>query len=143
MEQEKFNSTILPATSAGRGSAGIGFTIKLPYCIRKFGYLVKINHLEILNCLSFEECRLDFNDNFNIIVGPNDSGKTNLFRTLSLIRYVLLHKNQNEWWDTVKQYFHNANFIGHIEIKIELSLNAFERDYLAFFWSTVKEIERI
>jgi hypothetical protein len=50
---------------------------------------MKLRYLRARNVLSFgddgdEDIKLEF-DLFNVIAGPNDSGKTNLFRALSLI----------------------------------------------------------
>lgn len=47
---------------------------------------MKLRYLRARNVLSFgdEEIKLEFGD-FNVFAGPNDSGKTNLFRALSLI----------------------------------------------------------
>lgn len=45
---------------------------------------MKLRYLRARDVLSFgdEEIKLEFGD-FNVIIGPNDSGKTNLFRALS------------------------------------------------------------
>jgi AAA15 family ATPase/GTPase len=47
---------------------------------------MKLRCLKAKNVLSFgdEGIELEFNP-YNVIVGPNDSGKTNLFRVLNLI----------------------------------------------------------
>ena len=47
---------------------------------------MKLRYLKARNVLSFgdEEVKLEFGP-FNVIAGPNDSGKTNLFRALGLI----------------------------------------------------------
>lgn len=47
---------------------------------------MKLRYLRVKNVLSFgdEDVKLEFGP-FNVIAGPNDSGKTNLFRALSLI----------------------------------------------------------
>ena len=47
---------------------------------------MKLRYFKAKNVLSFgdEEVELKFGP-FNVIAGPNDSGKTNLFRALSLI----------------------------------------------------------
>ena len=47
---------------------------------------MKLRYIRVRNVLSFGDrvAELEFGD-FNVIAGPNDSGKTNLFRALSLI----------------------------------------------------------
>ncbi|MHB1645888.1 MAG: AAA family ATPase [bacterium] len=45
---------------------------------------MKINSFRIKNLYSFEDEKIDF-DNFNIVVGPNGSGKTNIIRSLKSI----------------------------------------------------------
>lgn len=57
-----------------------------------------IKKIGIKNILSYQDVMFDF-DKYNVIVGANNSGKTNLIRVLDMISnnddftYFILHKN--------------------------------------------------
>lgn len=82
---------------------------------------MKLRYLRARNVLSFgddgdKDIKLEFGP-FNVIAGPNDSGKTNLFRALSLIEKA---------FDYVKMSLDDILFQGeserslHIEVGVEL-----------------------
>jgi len=45
---------------------------------------MKINNIEIVNFKIFDESKFRFNENFNLIIGINGSGKTSLLRALAI-----------------------------------------------------------
>ncbi|MCW3986963.1 MAG: AAA family ATPase, partial [Candidatus Bathyarchaeota archaeon] len=79
---------------------------------------MKLRYLRVRNVLSFgdEEVKLEFGD-FNIIAGPNDSGKTNLFRVLSLIENAFDFRKPQ--LDGIRYQGYNDRPL-HLEIGIEL-----------------------
>jgi predicted ATP-dependent endonuclease of OLD family len=73
----------------------------------------------------------DFKD-LNIFVGPNDSGKTNVIRTIIFIREFL--KNPLKWrTDSLKPYLRNLDEGIPFEINIKVKLNNQERRYAESF----------
>jgi len=79
---------------------------------------MKLNYFKTKNILSFgNETHLNFNL-FNIIAGPNNSGKTNFFRALKLVEKAFTH-NYLETQDLSYEGKDDADF--YIEIGIELN----------------------
>ena len=54
--------------------------------------LVKITEIYIKNLFSYEEFEIRLDKNFNIIVGPNNAGKTNLFRVIQFMVDIIDNK---------------------------------------------------
>ena len=50
---------------------------------------MRIIKLKIKNFLSFQDFEIDFDKDLNVIIGPNNSGKTNIIRTLKIARDIL------------------------------------------------------
>jgi putative ATP-dependent endonuclease of OLD family len=46
---------------------------------------MKIKSIEMKNFLSFSDTKINFKDDLNLIVGPNESGKTNIFRAVTFL----------------------------------------------------------
>jgi len=79
---------------------------------------MKLRYIKLRNVLSFgdKEVNLDF-DSFNIIAGPNDAGKTNLFRALSIIEKSFESQNSQ----LAENLFQgDINRPSHLEVGIEL-----------------------
>jgi predicted ATPase len=61
--------------------------------------MIKLEKLKIKGFKNIREAELDIG-NFNVIVGPNNSGKSNLLRVISFLNFIL-----NESNDEVKEQF--------------------------------------
>lgn len=95
---------------------------------------MRIKSLRIRNFLSFGQQGCEFSDlkNLNIFVGPNDSGKTNVIRTIIFIREFL--KNPLAWGtDSLKPYLRNLDEEIQFEINLEVKLNNQEKRYVESF----------
>jgi predicted ATP-dependent endonuclease of OLD family len=88
-----------------------------------------IKKVQLKNFLSFgvEEQSLEFGQ-INTIVGPNNTGKTNVFRAISFVGE--LFENQNS---ETAAYHHNGNLNHEFEIKIKVQFNEEEIDALSRF----------
>ncbi|MHB1646800.1 MAG: hypothetical protein EVG15_08875 [Candidatus Acididesulfobacter diazotrophicus] len=104
---------------------------------------MKINSIKLKNFLSFgeEETFLDNLGNLNIIVGPNNSGKTNIFRTLSLAKKIINSTNPIPD-ETIQYYFHLNNKSEKSNITIEFSISDNKKDIILdifnFIFSLIK-----
>ncbi|MCH8915792.1 MAG: AAA family ATPase [Thaumarchaeota archaeon] len=77
------------------------------------------------------EQTIDFSE-FNTIVGPNDTGKTNIFRAINLIHLLL-----NERVTPSESYYHNKNFEKPFHIELKIKLNKEEKNAIRnYFIST-------
>ena len=50
---------------------------------------MKITKIHIKNLFSYDEFEIELDKNINVIVGPNNAGKTNLFRTIKLLMDII------------------------------------------------------
>ena len=51
---------------------------------------MKIKAIEVKNLFSYDDFKIEFNEgNIAVIVGPNNAGKTNLFRVLEFLKDVI------------------------------------------------------
>lgn len=91
---------------------------------------MQITQIKLKNFLSFgnSEQTIDFSD-FNTIVGPNDSGKTNVFRAIELTSKLL-----TERMTPSESYYHNKNFEKPFKIEIKIKLNGEEKNALNNFF---------
>lgn len=91
---------------------------------------MQITQIKLKNFLSFgnSEQVIDFSD-FNTIVGPNDSGKTNVFRAIDLT-----HKLLTERIVPSESYYHNKNFEKPFKIELKIKLNNEEKNALNNFF---------
>lgn len=91
---------------------------------------MRILHLKLKNFLSFgeEAQEVQFNDN-TIIVGPNDAGKTNVFRAIELVGQILSEKSLR----TADVYYHDRNYNKPFEIEIKIKLDNDEKNALVDF----------
>lgn len=90
---------------------------------------MKLRSIRLQNFLSFGENKqgLMFSKN-NLIVGPNDSGKTNVFRAIELVGELLSSQKV-----VPNQYYHNRDDEHPLEIEVEVSLDKEELDALTNF----------
>ena len=103
--------------------------------------MASIKNISFFNFLSFEKVNIDFDPKVNPIVGPNDVGKSNLFRGLLFIADIM-SRNSKDLWYTSRRYFRNGNNIGSFRIYCTLSLNDVERDKLGAFIHYSEAIRR-
>jgi len=107
-------------------------------CTKTFAYYpldlmevlaVIIKKVQLRNFLSFgeEEQSLEFGQ-INTIVGPNNSGKTNVFRALSLVGELLENQNSETY-----SYHHKGNLNNEFEVKIGVQFNEEEIEALSRF----------
>ena len=77
-----------------------------------------LNKVKIKNYRNYKDTEINFNDGINIIVGANNSGKTNILHIISLLSRV------------INFLFHLYNIYFHIcSIKV-VSSQTFHRDVL-------------
>lgn len=90
------------------------------------GNHIKIKKIKLKNFLSFgpELTEIDLSD-VTHIVGPNDSGKTNLIRAVRLVIKIL----RGEMVDP-QEYFHDRNELQPFSIEIELKFSESEKEVL-------------
>lgn len=91
---------------------------------------MQIKQIKLKNFLSFgnTEQVIDLSD-LNTIVGPNDSGKTNVFRAINLIHTLL-----NERMTPSESYYHNKNFERPFKLELKIELNHEEKNALNNFF---------
>lgn len=90
---------------------------------------MQITSITAKNFLSFgnDAQRIVLKD-LNIIVGPNNSGKTNLFRALNFVGDVFARRIEE-----FTPYYHNADFENPFELSIGIQFNEQEIDTLSDF----------
>lgn len=91
---------------------------------------MKINSIKLKNLLSFgEETLLENLGTLNIIIGPNNSGKTNIFRALRLSKEIINSTNLIPD-KTIQYYFHLNNKSEESNITIEFSISNYEKNII-------------
>lgn len=94
---------------------------------------MKITRVGLKNFLSFaEEQTITLNDNLNVIVGANDSGKTNLFRAITFVSTIFLRGWQRS--SDFKPYFNRGNYGEPAEVEVEVKFDPNEVDLIATFF---------
>ncbi|MDG6898649.1 MAG: AAA family ATPase [Nitrososphaerota archaeon] len=90
---------------------------------------MKLLYLGVRDFLSFgdRDVRLPL-EGFNVIVGPNNSGKTNVLRALTFVGERL----RNPGLDT-SPFYHRADFGKGFEVEVGVHFSAEERDALSHF----------
>ncbi|XRP96515.1 AAA family ATPase [Methanocaldococcus sp. 16A] len=99
---------------------------------------MKIKAIEVNNLFSYDEFKIEFNEgNIAVIVGPNNAGKSNLFRVLEFLKDVINNRIKAE---DVPNYLHNdSNRFAKIVVDIEfddLEKNLLKDYFEGFFKST-------
>jgi predicted ATP-dependent endonuclease of OLD family len=101
---------------------------------------MKLRYLKARNILSFgdEEVRLDFGT-FNIIAGPNDAGKTNLFRALDLIEKAFGYRTL-----TLQDIFFRGYNDKRLNLEVGVELDETEQELLStvLICSEIRETQR-
>lgn len=88
------------------------------------GVLMRITHFRTTNILSFDNLDMDLTGSpFTVFVGPNGSGKTNVFRIIRLlIEGMILYSSPggpiNDWISTFNAWKRNSSAPSSIEIDI-------------------------
>ena len=100
---------------------------------------MKLKSLLIRNFLSFgeEAQHLEF-DSFNLIVGPNNSGKTNVLRTLSLVGKLF----EDRAFDVIP-YYHRGDLNREFKVEIEVQFDQEEREALSDYITCASLIEKL
>src|ERR1700722_11997508 len=81
---------------------------------------MRVKSIKIKNFLSFKDFTWEsINPNLNIIVGPNGSGKTNLFNAFRIFTELLNDRGSSELLSEIKNFAH----LGNRDKKIELLMN--------------------
>lgn len=89
---------------------------------------MEIKKVKIRNLLSFGNDPISIDlSRFNIIVGPNASGKTNFLRTLTYVGKCLSQRG----WSLDTDYFHSGPSSEGIEIEVAISLTEDETNAIA------------
>ncbi|CAB3288027.1 protein of unknown function [Methanocaldococcus lauensis] len=88
---------------------------------------MKIKAIEVNNLFSYDNFKIEFNKwNIAVIVGPNNAGKTNLFRVLGFLKDVINDKIKAE---DVPNYLHDRN-IRYAKIVVDIEFDDLEKDML-------------
>jgi AAA15 family ATPase/GTPase len=100
---------------------------------------MKIISLNMRNFLSFgeEAQRLDF-DSFNVIVGPNNSGKTNVLRTLSLVGKLFEDKTLD-----IIPFYYRGDLNREFEVRIGVEFDEEEREALSDYVTCASLMEKL
>jgi len=90
---------------------------------------LQITYLKLRNFLSFDDNEQEIKfDHLNTIVGPNNAGKTNIFRAISFVTETLTKNATNP-----DPYYHDSDFAKSIGVKIGIKFNDEELDAIANF----------
>jgi AAA15 family ATPase/GTPase len=68
--------------------------------------MIKLNRIKVSNFKNIKEADVTFGD-FNVIVGPNNSGKSNFLQVLGFLNHIFLMENDNKIWS-----YHMGNYTG-------------------------------
>ncbi len=84
---------------------------------------MKIKSLRVKNFLSFKnEQTINFDNHLNVIVGPNNSGKTNLIRALNFINQAFFTYDIKD----ISSYYYNGDSTNPFEVELGVEFNADE-----------------
>nr|WP_206204648.1 AAA family ATPase [Thermococcus sp. MAR1] len=89
--------------------------------------------LTVKNFKSLRDCEVEL-DKFNVIIGPNASGKTNLIEVFKLLRKIYVEKDTNpflEWWG-----YNNVVWAGKEELPITVGMLFDVEGYDVYFETT-------
>jgi len=97
---------------------------------------MEIKNIQITNLLSFNNFFLDLKK-FSFLVGPNNSGKTNIVRIIKLIQDIIQNTSQFRLEDILNRYVRknasDKSFEVIIQIKFKASEMAILKNYFFYF----------
>ncbi|ASJ12072.1 AAA family ATPase [Thermococcus thioreducens] len=94
---------------------------------------MRLKKLTVRNFKSLRDCEVEL-DKFNVIIGPNASGKTNLVEVFKLLRKIYVEKDTNpflEWWG-----YNNVVWAGKEELPITVGMLFDVEGYDVYFETT-------
>ena len=94
---------------------------------------MRLKKLVVKNFKSLRDCEIEL-DKFNVLVGPNASGKTNLIEVFQLLRKIYVEKETNpflEWWG-----YNNVVWAGKEELPITVGMLLDVDGYDVYFETT-------
>ncbi|WP_297439077.1 AAA family ATPase [Thermococcus sp.] len=94
---------------------------------------MRLKKLTVRNFKSLRNCEVEL-DKFNVIIGPNASGKTNLVEVFKLLRKIYVEKDTNpflEWWG-----YNNVVWAGKEELPIIVGMLFDVDGYDVYFETT-------
>jgi predicted ATPase len=104
---------------------------------------MKIKSIEMKNFLSFSDTdKINFKDGLNLVVGPNESGKTNIFRAVTFL-WDLINLKHEHISSYARPYFRNNEYLRPLVLSVGLSLETQEIEVLCDFIKAVQLIEII
>src|SRR5260370_12509256 len=91
---------------------------------------MRVSKLRLRNFLSFGDERQDITfDSTTTIVGPNDAGKTNIFRALTFVGELL----RNEGGD-LRPFYYRGETDRSLEVRVDVEFDQIERQALTDFF---------
>lgn len=90
---------------------------------------VKLTTIEINNFLSYQDAKFEKLKGYNVLIGKNNTGKSNLFRILRMLRDNYL----NEDFSTRYLFDENPDLKSYINIKYQIC-PAFRKEIFSFFY---------
>lgn len=96
---------------------------------------VRIKGISLKNFMSFgESSTIEFGDKLNVIVGPNDSGKTSIFRAIGFVSDIFGNKSGgSDFQSFAAPYYHNGVSSSPIEISVDVEFDDDEKRALTDF----------
>lgn len=92
---------------------------------------MKLSRLEMANFLSIQKSNLDFDSNCIILVGKNESGKSNILRALAY-----LHPGQNPVASDIRENLPGERDTGEAYVRFVFDLSADEKETFANIFSS-------
>ncbi|KUH32545.1 hypothetical protein APY94_09640 [Thermococcus celericrescens] len=104
---------------------------------------MRITGIYIKNLFSYDEFELELDKNFNVIVGPNNAGKTNLFRVIQFLMDIIDNKLKAK---DIREYLHDpTNEQAEIKIWVEFDdgeKKAIREFFECYFDRYLSELDR-
>jgi len=104
---------------------------------------MRITKIYIKNLFSYDEFELELDRNFNVIVGPNNAGKTNLFRVIHFLMDIIDNKLKAK---DIREYLHDpTNEQAEIKVWVEFDdgeKKAIREFFECYFDRYLSELDR-
>ncbi|QDA30998.1 recombinase RecF [Thermococcus indicus] len=94
---------------------------------------MRLKKLTVKNFKSLKDCEVELGK-FNVLIGPNASGKTNLVEVFKLLRKIYVERDTNpflEWWG-----YNNVVWAGKEELPITVGMLFDVKGYDVYFETT-------